>query len=273
MTELPPATSRRELREREQASSARARKRLRSEPVTRRGLGARLLSLAAMVFVVALAVGMSIPASALSPLAGAVSASGQSVSTGLAGGKASIQAASVSADETVDTGTRDGFQVMSWAQVLASKYAHVDNYQYSGGNGSVRWPFPYQVPISSPFGPRISPCKGCTSFHEGVDFTPGEGAAIFAIADGVVTERDDGNGSYGNYIKITHHINGHTVISTYAHMLHGSSPIVLGQTVKVGDFLGLVGMTGEATGPHLHFEINVDGVTIDPIPWMEANVN
>jgi murein DD-endopeptidase MepM/ murein hydrolase activator NlpD len=54
-------------------------------------------------------------------------------------------------------------------------------------------------------------------------------------------------------------------------MTTGSSALLLGDTVQVGDFIGLVGETGEATGPHLHFEVNVDGTTIDPIPWMTAN--
>jgi murein DD-endopeptidase MepM/ murein hydrolase activator NlpD len=89
----------------------------------------------------------------------------------------------------------------------------------------------------------------------------------------VVTGREDGTSEYGNYVIITHQIAGHVVTSTSAHMLLGSSPIVVGQTVKVGDFLGLVGMTGEATGPHLHFEIAVDGARTDPIPWLEANVD
>jgi murein DD-endopeptidase MepM/ murein hydrolase activator NlpD len=287
MTELPQATSRRELRERERQSAPRPRPlRLGSTATTappvgvsrarRRTIGSRLLSLGAMVFVAALAVGLSIPANLFGAPATASAASGSvagAASAALIDNATGTQSAAVSPAETVDAGTRDGFQVLSWAQVLASKYKTIDNYKYSGGSGSVRWPFPYQVSISSGFGPRIAPCNGCSTFHEGVDFTPGEGAAIFAIADGVVTGREDGTGSYGNFVKITHQINGHTVISTYAHMLRGSSPIVLGQTVKVGDFLGLVGMTGEATGPHLHFEVNVDGTTVDPIPWLEANVN
>ncbi len=280
MTELPQATSRRELRERERAALTPVRSHPAAKPTLRHTVGSRLLSAAAMLFVGALAVGLSIPATAFSSTSSAqASATGsgapESTVAGqtAAGQAAAAQTASVSSDQAVEAITRDGFQVKSWAQLLAAQYAHIDNYKFSGGNGSIRWPFPVQVPISSPYGPRVAPCAGCSTFHNGVDFTPGAGAAIFAIADGVVTQREDGTGQYGNFVVITHQIGGHSVTSTYAHMQRGSSPITLGQTIKVGDFLGLVGMTGEATGPHLHFEIAVDGTRTDPIPWLEAHVD
>ncbi|MDP9025979.1 MAG: M23 family metallopeptidase [Actinomycetota bacterium] len=252
-------------------------------------MASKLLSVAAMIFAGALAVGTSLPANAFYP-AGSASASagsiaGSSVASGVGVGSSSsagssssssaagLQSAAVDVGQAIDAGTRDDFQVFSWAQVLAQKYAQVNNYTFSGGRGAVRWPFPSQVPISSPYGPRIAPCGGCSTFHNGVDFTPGAGAAIFAIADGVVTAREDGTSEYGNFVIITHKIGRDTVTSTYAHMLAGSSAIVLGQTIHVGDFLGLVGMTGEATGPHLHFEIAVNGARTDPIPWLESHVS
>ncbi len=286
MTELPQATSRRELREREAA--ARAPK-LPQKPVpqpratNRHRVVSKLLSVGAMIFVGALAIGTSLPANAFDPMNTAGSSgsstavSAASKQSGAASGTpestaADVQSAAVTPDQTVDAGTRDDFQVLSWAQVLAQKYAQVNNYKFAGGQGAIRWPFPHQVPISSPYGDRIAPCGGCSTFHNGVDFTPGEGAAIFAIADGAVTGREDGTSEYGNFVIITHKIAGNTITSTYAHMLAGSSAITLGQTVHVGDFLGLVGMTGEATGPHLHFEIAVNGARTDPIPWLEANV-
>ena len=100
---------------------------------------------------------------------------------------------------------------------------------------------------------------------------PGDKAAIFSASTGVVTVRNDGLTGYGNVVEITSQVSGHVVKFTYAHMTTGSSALTLGETVNVGDFIGLVGETGEATGPHLHFEVNVDGTTIDPIPWMTAN--
>ncbi len=293
MTELPQATSRRELREREAAGKAEPGRAMRSRmprkptrprttarTTTRRGVASKLLSLAAMVFAGALAIGTSVPANAFYPTSSAVSSKvgtgtgpiAAAATTPGTGTGAPLQTATVGGDQSIEAGGRDDFQVLSWAQVLAQKYAKVNNYTFKGSNGSIRWPFPYQVTISSPYGPRIAPCRGCSTFHNGVDFTPGAGAAIFAIADGVVTSREDGTSEYGNFVIITHKIAGDSVTSTYAHMLAGSSPIALGQTVHVGDFLGLVGMTGEATGPHLHFEIAVNGVRLDPIPWLEAHV-
>ncbi|HEY4224728.1 MAG TPA: M23 family metallopeptidase [Pseudolysinimonas sp.] len=292
MTELPQATSRRELREREQALAAaqarssgsrrggasRARRPEKARPV-RNGkpvrpqssrahrVGSKLLSLGAMIFAGALAFGMSVPANAFYPTA---SSSGAALADAATTGG---QAAAVPSDETVDVASRDTINVLSWAQVLAQKYAHGGATVGGTSGGSIRWPFPYATKISSPYGPRVAPCSGCSTFHNGVDFTPGANSAIFAVASGVVTGREDGTSEYGNYIIVTSQLSGQTVKFTYAHMTAGSSAIVLGQRVEVGDFLGLVGMTGEATGPHLHFEVNVNGTTIDPIPWLETNVD
>ena len=301
MPEFPQASSRRELRERERAaellrsrpkpgrrdrkSPARAAETARSvrsgrvpsaaaRPVERRGsrartIGSRLLSLAAMVFAAAFVVGVSLPANAF------FTPSTDSAGNLLPSSSKIGQSVTVSGDEKVEVGTRDKVQVLSWAQVLAQKY-NSGSKVGGAGTGPVRWPFPYPVRISSGFGPRVAPCNGCSTYHEGVDMVPGDQAAIFASSTGVVTTRDAGtNGhyssTYGNVVMITSTINGHTVRFTYAHMTTGSSALVLGQKVQVGDFIGLVGETGEATGPHLHFEVNVDGTTIDPIPWMTAN--
>ena len=64
---------------------------------------------------------------------------------------------------------------------------------------------------------------------------------------------------------------GQTVVSSDAHMQRGSSPLVAGQVVKVGEFVGLVGATGQVTGAHLHLEIDVDGQKVDPFAWLSAN--
>ena len=170
------------------------------------------------------------------------------------------------------TATRDKWSVLSWAEVLKERYGTRD-YNYTVGMGPIRWPFPFAVPISSGFGERVAPCRGCSSHHMGVDFTPGNGAAIFVIADGVVTTSQDDQWGFGNHVVITHQINGHTVTTIYAHMQHGSTPLKVGDVVKVGDFIGLVGQTGTATGAHLHLEITVDGVNVDPFAWLKANAS
>ena len=64
---------------------------------------------------------------------------------------------------------------------------------------------------------------------------------------------------------------GQDVQTLYAHMQHTSVPVSTGDEVKVGDFLGLVGSTGTATGIHLHFEVLLDGVQVDPFAWLKAN--
>jgi murein DD-endopeptidase MepM/ murein hydrolase activator NlpD len=222
-----------------------------------------------MLFAGALAVGMSVPANAFNP-SSEPSEPEVFAKTSLSTGP--VQSLEVEAPEAADGVQRDSWVVKSWAEVLREKYGTRD-FSYTVGTGSIRWPFPYAVPISSGFGERVAPCRGCSTYHQGLDFNPGNGAPIYAIADGVVTDREDGYGGFGNYIVITHQIDGETVTSTYAHMQRGSSTIALGQEIKVGDFLGLVGQTGQATGPHLHFEIAVDGVKVDPFTWLQVHTN
>ena len=100
---------------------------------------------------------------------------------------------------------------------------------------------------------------------------PGSGTPIYSIAAGVVVDHVDGHGSWGNYVRIQHTVNGRTVISSYAHMQTGSSPLAVGDKIAVGDFVGLVGATGQVTAPHLHLEIEDDGVRVDPYTWLVAN--
>jgi murein DD-endopeptidase MepM/ murein hydrolase activator NlpD len=143
-------------------------------------------------------------------------------------------------------------------------------------NGTIRWPFPRYVPIASGFGPRAAPCSGCSSYHDGLDFLPGAGAAIGAIAPGVVTivgQDTGGYASYGTRVVIEHVINGQKVQSLYAHMIAGSPTVRVGQTVVVGQTLGLVGNTGASTGAHLHLGISIGGSFVDPFAWLKANAN
>lgn len=269
---VPPAmaatpTSRRELRELEgrgRRPSARPRR-----PLARR-IGAQLLSLGAMVCAAALLVGVSIPASLFG---GASSATAEAEPAALAiasaaGGDQHLDVSSAAAPAAL---ARDAYTSVSWAQVLQERYASRD-YTYAVGSGAIRWPFPYAVPISDGFGERAAPCRGCSSMHYGVDFLPGVGAPIFAIADGVVTQHDEDDNGFGNSVVITHVIDG-KVTSTYAHMQAGSSPLQVGQSVVVGEFVGLVGSTGAATGPHLHLEVAVEGVKIDPFTWLKAHAS
>lgn len=138
----------------------------------------------------------------------------------------------------------------------------------------VVWPVDARTPISDGFGPRVSPCGGCSSNHEGADFDPGYGAQVHAIAAGVVVETNaPGWAALGIHVAIQHVIDGQVVVSAYGHMQVGSMPLKVGDYVYPGEVVGLVGSTGASTGAHLHFEIRAGGTNpIDPITWMHAHL-
>jgi murein DD-endopeptidase MepM/ murein hydrolase activator NlpD len=169
---------------------------------------------------------------------------------------------------------RDKYTVVSLAQQLQLRFTSA-NWAYTNDpNGTIQWPFPIQVPIATGFGPRqVAGCSFCSTFHEGVDFDPGQGVAIGAIADGVVSQVVNSHAGLGNHVVVDHVINGQQVQSVYGHMLDGSIRVVEGQQIKVTDEIGQVGSTGESTGAHLHLEIHVNGVAIDPFAWLKANAN
>lgn len=141
----------------------------------------------------------------------------------------------------------------------------------NSGTGDIRWPFPGTVVLSSGFGPRAAPCAACSSMHMGLDMTPGSGTPIGAVAAGTV--RTSGlHAQFGQYAVIDHVIDGQKISTLYAHMVVGSSPLVVGQQVAVGELVGLVGRSGVATGAHLHFEVLIGGSTqVDPRAWLDAN--
>lgn len=130
------------------------------------------------------------------------------------------------------------------------------------------------TPMGDGYGYRIPPCAGCSSFHKGVDWNPGVGTAVRAMANGTVSEIGNPSGSYGVYVVIDHVIDGRKVSTVYAHMALGSLTLGVGDKVTAGDTVGAVGSTGQSTGPHLYFEVRVGGTTpVDPIPWLAAHVN
>jgi len=225
-----------------------------------------LLSIGALLFSGALLVGTTVPANAFitfadEPVGG--------VNGAVVSDSGPEQTVEVAADASVSALSRDAFTVTSYAEVVREKYGTRVS-TFTPTTGAVRWPFPYATPISSGYGDRVAPCRGCSSHHNGVDFTPGKGTPIYAIADGVVTASEF-SGSFGQHVYMDHEINGQKIESIYGHMIAGSSPLVAGQTVKVGDLIGLVGSTGASTGAHLHLEVHVNGVTVDPFAWLQAN--
>ncbi len=207
-------------------------------------------------------VGLTLPANAVYN-ADADAAAGTTLSA------EAVQTLSVDEAVSTDVAERSTFGVTSWAEILQQRYGQA-SYTYTVGTGDIQWPFPFPVPISDGFGDRVSPCRGCSTYHQGVDFIPGDGQPIYVIADGVVTLHDEANWSYGNTVEIEHEIDGHIITSKYAHMQYNSSALQVGDEVSVGDFMGLVGNTGASTGPHLHFEIWIDGVKVNPFTWLQA---
>ena len=118
--------------------------------------------------------------------------------------------------------------------------------------------------ISSGFGYRSDPFTGAGAFHAGLDFKGPIGAPIYAAAKGVVSFAGVKSG-YGNCIEIDH---GNGLLTRYAHM--SAFRAVIGQLVSAGDAIGAIGSTGRSTGPHLHFEVRINGNPVNPRPFLEA---
>ncbi len=115
--------------------------------------------------------------------------------------------------------------------------------------------------INSSFGYRRAPFGGHRSFHKGIDIKGTIGAPIVATAAGTVT-RAGFNGAYGICVDIDH---GGGIVTKYAHLQLAT--VKVGAHVKRGDLIGRVGMTGRTTGPHLHYEVVVNGVPRDPVEY------
>jgi len=126
------------------------------------------------------------------------------------------------------------------------------------GTGQLLWPVPSNGYISSGFGARLHPVFGEFRQHFGVDIGADHGANVLASDSGVILTSTYSS-SYGNYIVISH---GNGMTTLYAHL--SSRWVSVGDSVTKGQIIGLIGSTGVSTGPHLHFEVSVDGVKVDP---------
>jgi murein DD-endopeptidase MepM/ murein hydrolase activator NlpD len=131
-------------------------------------------------------------------------------------------------------------------------------------NSSYVWPA-QSTYITSKFGYRLHPIFGTTKYHSGVDIGASYGTAIAAAASGTVTIAEYSS-SYGNYVTV-YHSDGTTTL--YAHM--SSMAVSVGDTVSQGQTIGYVGATGNVTGPHLHFEVRVNGSCVDPLQYFSLS--
>jgi murein DD-endopeptidase MepM/ murein hydrolase activator NlpD len=116
--------------------------------------------------------------------------------------------------------------------------------------------------VTSPFGMRRHPVHGDMRMHNGIDIGAPHGQAIVAADSGTVVTSQF-NASYGNFIVISH---GNGVSTLYAHL--STRQVSVGDTVTRGQRIGLVGSTGVSTGPHLHFEVIVNGTRVNPMRWL-----
>ena len=124
------------------------------------------------------------------------------------------------------------------------------------------WPVAGAV-LTSGFGWRRSPFTRRWKFHSGLDLAAARGAPVVAPAMGTVVTADFQSG-YGRVVEVDH---GFGIVTRYAH--NARLLVAVGEKVRRGQVISTVGMTGATTGPHLHYEIRVDGVPVDPLEYLE----
>ena len=129
-----------------------------------------------------------------------------------------------------------------------------------GGSGQLAWPA--DGPLTSDYGLRVHPLFGDRRMHTGIDISAGYGAPVWAAGDGVVTYVGTMSG-YGNVVIVDH---GGGLATTYNHL--SAFAVQGGDSVARSQPLGAVGCTGYCTGPHLHFEVRVNGAPVDPLPYL-----
>ena len=133
---------------------------------------------------------------------------------------------------------------------------------YNAEGGLMQYPVPNYRGVTSPFGGRINPISGKSEFHTGVDLNAVMNADIVAAEKGKVIYASWMNG-YGNTVIIDH---GNGISTLYAH--NTSLIVSVGQEVERGQVISLAGTTGYSTGPHLHFEVRVNGQYVDPLNYI-----
>ncbi|MFT4221065.1 MAG: M23 family metallopeptidase [Microbacterium sp.] len=241
----------------------------RSGVVSFKRVAAASFSVSAMAVAGLLAVGMTTPPAA-------VAASKTNIEQGTAQVMAATEDAETEATDDIqayvtpaevenpEIDRGGGFAIASLTDIAQADGINETSDLYTNDpNAAIQWPFPVGVPMTWGYGQRWG------RMHQGIDLTPGDGAKIHVIADGVVRIATENGGGYGVNVYVDHVIDGQLVSSHYAHMQYGSIQVKVGQHVKVGDVLGLVGNTGHSFGSHLHFEILLNGTThVDPLAWM-----
>ncbi len=122
--------------------------------------------------------------------------------------------------------------------------------------------YPVHGLLGNGYGWRRDPFTGMRDFHQGLDLVAPIGTKVVAPADGIVT-RVGQSGGFGNSIFVSH---GYGIITRYGHL--SAYNVKVGQRVKRGDVIGMVGSTGRSTGPHLHYELLVHQRNVDPVKYI-----
>lgn len=116
--------------------------------------------------------------------------------------------------------------------------------------------------ITSDFKVRVHPTEGYVNFHSGVDFGAAKGTPIYATDNGTVLVATF-SGAWGNMIEINH---GNGLKTRYCHL--NEFKVKFGDSIRKGQIIGTVGDTGTVTGPHLHFEVHIRGMVVDPLVYL-----
>lgn len=121
--------------------------------------------------------------------------------------------------------------------------------------------------ITASFGSRIDPFTGALAYHGGVDIANDIGTPVKATADGIIVYAEFEAGGYGNLVTINH---GNGYMTKFGHMLkYVVSP---GQHIKKGQIIGYLGNTGHSTAPHLHYEVKLNGIAVNPVKYLNKEI-
>ncbi len=156
---------------------------------------------------------------------------------------------------------KESANIQAQIRSLSSSSSSSSGAKYSGG--VMQWPAPGYQTITSYYGNRLHPVLKVYKLHTGIDIGAPSGASVVAAADGTVIISGYSS-AYGNYIVIDH---GSGITTLYGH--HSSNLVSKGAVVKRGQTIAKVGSTGWSTGPHLHFEVMINGATTNPLNYLQ----
>lgn len=149
---------------------------------------------------------------------------------------------------------------------INSARAQISRYSYTLASVPLRKPVGGSVDMSSSFGVRTDPFNGRAAMHTGLDLRGDRGEPVHATANGKVTHAG-WEGGYGKMVEIDH---GNGIATRYGHL--SEIDVKVGQVVRIGQTLGLIGSTGRSTGPHLHYETRINNEAVNPQKFLRAGI-